>query len=236
MENFIDKIYDYEEISNMVAQDIMIEESCKLIGITGTSCVGKSTFTNLIKRKLENDFSVQIIGVDSYLKEAYRGDKKFWIGTDTSDFLTPVHFDWEKLKQDIELLRQGKRIQKQHYNRGIGWKNVKVFEPADIIIVEGLFLDSVQAAVHMEYDKVIALCAEDDLIRKLRMDRDDYYRKNFENFKRTKNETVRETESTLRAGKVYQKCLDKWNRLELFVQEGFKARLKEYILVREVTV
>lgn len=221
------RLYNYNWISTELVKDIS-DTGKKFIAITGTSCVGKSSFTRRVKEKLERDYTVQVIGVDSYLKEQYRGGFKFWTGTDTNEFLTPVHFDWKKLREDVQALFDGKSIEKQYYVRGIGWDNVKTLEPADIVIVEGLFLDSVQAAEYMEYDMVVKLEAVDNMIRKLRMDRDDYYRKNYENFKRTKNETLRETESTLRAGKAYQVCKNKWFYVRLFVEMGFKAKIRIY--------
>lgn len=221
------KRYNYDVISSVLVKEIA-DTGKKFIAITGTSCVGKTSFTKRLKGKLEKTHTVQVIGVDSYLKEQHRGGTKFWTGTDTKEFLTPVHFDWEKLKKDVSLLSVGMPIERQYYVRGIGWDNVKMLEPADIIIVEGLFLDSVQAAEWMEYDMVVKLEAQDDMIRKLRMNRDDYYRKHYENFKRTKNETLRETESTLRAGKSYQVCKNKWYYVKLLVEMDFKAKMQYY--------
>ena len=95
--------------------------------------------------------------------------------------------------------------------------SIKNHVSADCLFVEGLFLDSVQAAEYVEFDLLISLAAEDELIRKLRMERDDYYRQNYKNFSRTKDETLKEIEDTLLAGKSYKVCsgIDNYFRLQV---------------------
>ena len=98
-----EKLYNYNYISKELVKEIA-GTGKKLIAITGTSCVGKTSFTRRIKEKLEKTYKVQSIGVDSYLKEQYRAGFKFWTGTDSKEFLTPIHFDWKKLQEDVESL------------------------------------------------------------------------------------------------------------------------------------
>lgn len=62
------------------------------------------------------------------------------------------------------------------------------------------------------------------------MERDDYYREDFADFKRTKEETLKETEDTLKAGKAYQKCKEEWNYLELLIKKDFHAVISEYYI------
>ena len=173
--------------------------------------------TGILKEKIEGSQSVTVIDVDSYLKEEFRGGKKFW--NRFSEYLMPVYFDWKALAQDILKLQSGKSVEKEIYKRGTGWGSMLTYYPADYYIVEGLFLDSVEAAEYMHYDRMIALTATDEYIYDLRIKRDDYYRQNFKEFTRTKEETIKEIEATLKAGRSYKIDKDKWTRTEIFVQE-----------------
>ena len=196
-------IYTYEQTAEWIAGNIL-DNSCRLVGITGTSCVGKSTFTGLINAHLEKaGYTTQIMKADDYLCRQHRGLTSYW-NREESSYLKAEYYNWELLKKDIGLLHGGNSVTGGCYTRGIGWEASRTMYPADCLIVEGLFLDSVQAAEVIDFDLLISLVAEDDLIRKLRMDRDDYYRKNYENFSRTKEETLKEIEDTLLAGKSYE--------------------------------
>lgn len=206
----------YNAVADKLINEILGKQQ-KIIGITGTSCIGKSTLTGILKGKIEKDFSVAVIDVDSYLKESLRGGKNFW--NRCSEYLKPEYFDWMELDQDIERLKEGNSVEKQVYKRGNGWSGTVIYQPADYYIVEGLFLDSVEAAEYMHYDRMIALTATDEYIYDLRIKRDDYYRQNFKEFTRTKEETIKEIEATLKAGRAYKIDKDKWTRTEIFVQE-----------------
>ena len=222
MELVANKVYRYKTIAEIISKEI-IADSYKVIGITGTSSVGKSTFTKMVRTQLENaGHTVLVIGMDNYLKEKFRGNTQFWNRLE-STYLKPEYFDWAKVKEDVEALQSGKTVEKEGYVRGIGWGKKNIFEPAEYIIVEGLFMDSVQAAEFMEYDLLVSLTAKDELIRKLRTARDSYYRKNYKNFKRTESETQKEIEDTLLAGKSYKVCYDKWKYLRLNVRENYNA-------------
>lgn len=222
MDFTLNKPYDLSEVADALVKN-MILSSQKIIGITGTSSVGKSTLTRLLKERLEQQFSVQVIGVDSYLKEEYRGATKFW--NYSEDYLKPAHFDWERLWKDIICLQQGERIEQSCYVRGIGWSNKRILTPADFLIIEGLFMDSVEASECMEYELLIILSAEDEFIRRLRIERDDYFRKNYKNFTRTEEETLKEIENTLLAGKSYQTCVEKWNYLVMFRRDDYRVEV-----------
>ena len=206
----------YNAVADKLINEILGKQQ-KIIGITGTSCIGKSTLTGILKGKIEKDFSVAVIDVDSYLKESLRGGKNFW--NRCSEYLKPEYFDWMELDQDIERLKEGNSVEKQVYKRGNGWSGTVIYQPADYYIVEGLFLDSVEAAEYMHYDRMIALTSTDEYIYDLRIKRDDYYRQNFKEFTRTKEETIKEIEATLKAGRAYKIDKDKWTRTEIFVQE-----------------
>ena len=228
----MNRSYHYHRLSDMIVENLNLEKN-KVIGVTGTSCVGKSTFSRLLKAQMEEaGYTVFIIRADNYLKNELRGTTSFWTYED--EYLKPEHFDWKILWQDIERLKKGEKVQKKCYVRGIGWKKHVEFEPSDILIVEGLFLDSVEASKEMQFDMVTALKASDEIIRKRRMERDDYYRANFTNYKRTREETLREIESTLKAGKAYQSVFDMWNYLELTIVADFRAKISRYNIKKGV--
>ena len=146
-------MYRYEALADKIIQDIL-REAKHVIGVTGTSCIGKSTFTKLLKSRLQPEYVVTVINVDSYLKKDIQGGTKFW--NRCCEYLKPEHFDWKTLAQDVETLRLGREIEIQAYVRGVGWNNTEILKPAEILILEGLFLDSVEAAEAIKYDIMIA--------------------------------------------------------------------------------
>ena len=223
MEWMTDMIYTYEQMAEMIAERIL-NRSCKLVGMTGTSCVGKSTFSGMINEHLKKaDYTTQIMKADDYLYRQHRGVTSYW-NREESSYLKAEYYNWELLKKDIGILHGGNSVTGGCYTRGIGWEASRTMYPADCLFVEGLFLDSVQAAEYVEFDLLIALTAEDELIRKLRMNRDDYYRQNYKNFSRTKSETLKEIEDTLMAGKSYQVCCGKENYFRIQVLENYRMK------------
>lgn len=226
MSLIIDNKYTYDCIAEWVAKEILTG-SYRMIGITGTSCVGKSTFTNMIKKHLEEaEYTTQIVRVDDYLCKDHRGVTQFW-NRQASSFLKPEYFNWSLLQKDTVSLCEGTDITGGCYTRGVGWETKRTMKASDCLFVEGLFLDSVQAAEYMRYDLLISLTAADELITKLRMERDDYYRQNYENFRRTKSETLKEIEDTLLAGKSYEICKEKRRYLKLEVLEKYMMMVME---------
>ena len=221
MELVKNTIYTYEEMAEQIAGKIL-NDSCRLVGITGTSCVGKSTFTGMINAHLTKaECTTQIMKADDYLCRQHRGITSYWNRVESS-YLKAEYYNWELLKKDIGLLHGGTSVTGGCYTRGIGWEASRTMYPADCLFVEGLFLDSVQAAEYVEFDLLISLAAEDELIRKLRMERDDYYRQNYKNFSRTKDETLKEIEDTLLAGKSYKVCSGKDDYFRLQVLENYR--------------
>ena len=219
-------IYEYGRIAEILAKEILAG-SYKVVGITGTSSVGKSTFTKMIKNRLEEaGHSVLIINMDDYLNHKFKERTRFWNRLEGT-YLKPEYFDWFRIKAEVESLQAGNRVERECYVRGVGWDNTMILEPAEYFLIEGLFLDSVQAAEYMDYDLLISMTAEDELIRKMRTERDAYYRKNYENFQRTEHETQQEIENTLMAGKSYTVCYDKWNYIKLNILENYKITVVE---------
>ena len=224
MELIENKLYTYKAIAGNVAQEIA-RTSHRVIGITGTSSVGKSTFSRTLRKKIEAaGYQVQILSADNYLKDTFRAGYRFWNRKD-SNYLKPEHFDWEALRLDLDKLLVGESVEHESYIRGTGWGKIQTAHPADIYIIEGLFLDAVQTSEHLNYDFLISLTAEDHFIRNLRIKRDAYYRRTSSTFTRTEEETLIEIENTLHAGKTYT-AYNGWKpHLVLHVERAFHAKL-----------
>ena len=220
----LNKIYPKETIAKSIAEE-MIAKSFKVIGVTGTSCVGKSTFTSMIQTRLAcESFKTQVINVDDYLKEEYRAETRFWNRKD-SVYLKPEYFDWQALAEDVKRLQAGETVVRKHYTRGIGWQTEITCVPTDYLIVEGLFLDSEETAEYLKFEHLICMYADDELITKMRVARDAYYRNNYENFQRTESETLKEIENTLMAGKSYRVSKDIDRYLKLKVLENHTVQI-----------
>ena len=219
------KLYTYKVIAGMIAREVA-DVSCHVIGITGTSSVGKSTFSRTLRKKITNlGYQVQVISADNYLKPEFRAGHHFWNRKD-STYLKPEHFDWEAIRLDLEKLKNGQSVTKECYVRGTGWGPIQTVEPSQIYIIEGLFLDSVLTSKSLDFDLLISLTAKDGFIRSLRIRRDAYYRRISETFTRTEEETLREIENTLRAAKSYTPCNSWRYHLVLRVQKAFHATIE----------
>ena len=109
-----------------------------LIGIAGGSGSGKSTFIRKIREKF-NENDVCIISMDDYyLPRAEQhvdqnGEKNFDL---------PKSFDKKRFRTDLLRLLDGEVVEKQEYtfNNEKAASKMLIFNPAPIIIVEGLFV------------------------------------------------------------------------------------------------
>jgi uridine kinase len=109
-----------------------------LIGITGGSGSGKSTFI----RRIREEFSVEevcIVSMDDYYlpRENQHVDEN-----GEKNFDLPKSFDKKAFRRDIETLMAGGTVEKQEYtfNNPLVTPKTLVFKSAPIIIVEGLFV------------------------------------------------------------------------------------------------
>ena len=109
-----------------------------IIGITGGSGSGKTTFLH----ELTNHFSpeeVCVVSQDDYYlpREAQKADQK-----GVKNFDLPSSIDRESLEKDLRKLLDGQVVTRQEYTFNNKEKTPKIitFQPAPVIILEGLFI------------------------------------------------------------------------------------------------
>jgi uridine kinase len=140
-----------------------------IIGITGGSGSGKTTLI----RKLRKAFSTEelcIISQDDYYRprEAQQQD-----ANGVTNFDLPSSIDDQAFLQDIKRLRAGETVRRMEYvfNNPLAKAKELTFEPAPIIIVEGLFVFHF-AEIAESMDMKVYVHAKDNLkvIRRIRRD------------------------------------------------------------------
>ncbi|MFN4083476.1 MAG: uridine kinase [Bacteroidia bacterium] len=140
-----------------------------LVGITGGSASGKTLF---LKRLLQTFGSSQIciISQDNYYKPAHVHSK------DENGFINydlPECIDLDAFAADIQMLHNNKTIYRheylfQHENQQ---GELLKFEPAPIIVCEGLFI-FYHAALFNQFDLKIFINADEDIALQRRLKRD----------------------------------------------------------------
>ncbi len=119
-----------------------------IIGITGGSGSGKTTFIHKI-RKAFSEKELCIISQDDYYlpQDKQKVDKEGIINYDL-----PKSIDKESFERDIKLLASGKVVSRPKYtfNNEEAISSMMTFQPAPIIIVEGLFV--------FHYKKIRKIC------------------------------------------------------------------------------
>lgn len=108
-----------------------------IIGITGGSGSGKTTFTEKVLAQINNN-EVGVLHQDSYYLP--RHPEYLKIGNEPN-FDHPEAFDWELFRSDLALLRSGEKINTPvyDYSGSRRTKETKPLGPCKILIVEGIF-------------------------------------------------------------------------------------------------
>lgn len=109
-----------------------------IIGITGGSASGKTHFLDRLLHAFDPG-QVCLISQDNYYKPRNlqpldeRG---------ITNFDTPDSIDFEQYATDIRALQQGKRVHRQEYtfNNPNKTPRMLTFEPASVVVVEGIFV------------------------------------------------------------------------------------------------
>lgn len=109
-----------------------------IIGISGCSGSGKTSFIHDLKKNFSDEELCVISQDDYYLpKEQQTRDENGIINFDL-----PGSIDIESFALDINRLSVGETVEREEYtfNNKMAPKRTKVFKPAPIIVAEGLFL------------------------------------------------------------------------------------------------
>ena len=118
---------------------MLLRKKPVLIGIAGGSASGKTTIARLIADHFSEANRVIIIKEDDYYKEQFNMtyEERSKINYDH-----PFAFDTELLHRHLQLLIDGEEIQKPIYDYTIHnrSKETEIVHPADVIILEGLFV------------------------------------------------------------------------------------------------
>ncbi|MEN0005441.1 MAG: uridine kinase [Bacteroidota bacterium] len=140
-----------------------------IIGITGGSGSGKTTLLSKLKQRFEQ-YQMCVISQDDY----YRPREEQLIDDQgVKNFDLPDSIDQEAFVKDIERLIAGEVVCRQEYTFNNAEKTAQLltFEPAPIIIVEGLFVFHLEAVRDL-LDIKVFLDAKENLkvIRRIKRD------------------------------------------------------------------
>jgi len=141
-----------------------------IIGISGGSGSGKTSFI----RDIKNEFSkaeLCVLSQDDYYKPR-EFQKKDENGIENFDL--PESLELEAFYQDLSSLTQGKTIERVEYTFNNNTKHASklIFEPAPIIIVEGLFVFHEARVFNLMNLKMIINATDTQkIIRRIKRDR-----------------------------------------------------------------
>lgn len=141
-----------------------------IIGITGGSGSGKTSFVNLLKEKF-NTKQICFISQDDY----YRPREKQQVDEHgIKNFDLPKSIDKKAFYQDIKHLVDGKIVRRQEYvfNNELATPKILTFRPAPILFVEGIFVFHFKKIRNL-LDLKIFLHAKENLkvIRRIKRDK-----------------------------------------------------------------
>ena len=141
-----------------------------IIGITGGSGSGKTTFIRQLREGLPDE-KVCLLSMDDYYvrREDQQKDER-----GIHNFDRPKSIHREEFVRDLRLLLDGQPVQRREYvfNNELAEARMLVFTPAPVIIVEGLFVFHYKELRKL-LDLKIFLHAKDNLkvVRRIKRDR-----------------------------------------------------------------
>ncbi len=142
-----------------------------LIGITGGSGSGKTTFINKLKEKFSDD-EVCVISQDDYYKPR---NQQLTDDNGIKNFDLPESIEFGQLSIDIKKLLHHQIVHREEYtfNNVLKKPKIKTFKPAPIIIIEGLFVFYFEKLLDKQFDLRVFINAMDNLrvIRRIKRDR-----------------------------------------------------------------
>jgi uridine kinase len=143
-----------------------------LIGITGGSASGKTTFINRLKEYFKAD-ELAVLSQDNYYKPLHEQKRD---DNGMVNFDLPESIDFIRFCRDIDTLESGKPLLVREYtfnNPGVEAEFITI-NPARVILVEGLFIFENKAMSNKLQLKLFIDAAEDiKYNRRLRRDSDE---------------------------------------------------------------
>lgn len=140
-----------------------------IIGISGGSASGKSTFIKKLK-EVFSDTDLSVLSQDHYYKPLHLQpiDKNGEINFDE-----PESLNLDKFLADIEILESGNElvIDEYHFNNPNKTPSKIIIKPAAIILVEGLFIMS-QSKIENKLKLKIFIDADEEIKYNRRLKRD----------------------------------------------------------------
>ena len=108
-----------------------------LIGISGGSGSGKTTFANKLINMVSEDIS--ILHMDSYY--LHQQPELHYTAKGNPNYDHPAAFDWELLRTHLTELKKGNSIEVPVYDfvSSSRLKETKTLRPTDVIVFEGIF-------------------------------------------------------------------------------------------------
>ena len=109
-----------------------------LVGITGGSASGKTTFLNRLLAAFPED-QVCLVSQDNYY---HPRDQQILDDQGVHNFDLPASIDAAAYAADVLALSQGREVRRQEYtfNNAAATPKQLVFRPAPIVVVEGIFV------------------------------------------------------------------------------------------------
>jgi uridine kinase len=188
--------FSLSELAEVVAR-VIAECRYMVLAVTGPSAGGKSSFVTEIGHRLGRyQRSAEAINVDDYLRIDLRGERTYRIRSARPRPMKPSDLDFHDLAATLSSLRRGDVVIRAGYLRGEGWVEHRQSYPADILILDGLFLDSDIAADTLAYDLLIAVEAPWNVVADRRRHRDSLVRSQRGNEYRGLQETEEVIERT----------------------------------------
>ncbi|AYF43125.1 MULTISPECIES: uridine kinase [Halobacteriovorax] len=110
----------------------------KLIGITGGSGSGKTTFASKVISKLPQE-KVSMLSMDSYYLPEQ--PKEYYTKSGRPNYDHPKAFDWDLLQEHIVQLKEGQSIEVPNYDFKTSRRLDKTttLTPTPVILFEGIF-------------------------------------------------------------------------------------------------
>ena len=140
-----------------------------IVGITGGSASGKTVFLNDLTKSFTKS-ELCIFSQDNYYRPRHVQPRD---ENGVKNFDTPGSIDHDAFARDVKLLKEGKTVNRKEYtfnNPNVVPKEL-IFEPAPIIVVEGIFVFYFQEVADL-LDLKVYIDTQDFLMLKRRIIRD----------------------------------------------------------------